>query len=182
MKKSIYAFLLAILLLISTSASFSDEDKKKESFIAVVDLHSILENSTAVKDLKSKFEKIAAELREQMSAKEVELNKEGVKLVELKGQKDKKLYEKEAGSFAKKLSEAQKEYQQQKVKLEKSYSDGIMQINKNIVSIIKEFCKTKGCHIVLPSSQVLYAEDSLNISFEILDKLNQQICSINVKF
>ena len=175
--------LLAILLLISIHPCFSDaKEKKNESFIAVVDLHSILENSLAVKDLKSKFETIAADLRDKMTKKELELSKDEVKLVELRGQVDKKSYEKEAGTFSKKVSEAQKDYQQQKVKLEKSYSDGIMQINKNIVSIIKEFCQIKGCNIVIPSSQVLYAEDSLNISLEILDKLNQQISSINVKF
>jgi Skp family chaperone for outer membrane proteins len=174
-------YLLAtILVLMSAKPSFANEEENKQtSFIAVVDLHSIIENSLAVKDLNAKCEKIKKDLLDKMTLKQLELKQDESRLIEQKGQKS---YQKDAGVFSKKVSETQKEYQQQKVKLEKAHSDGMMQINRNIVDITKSFCQKKGCSIVLPSSQVLYAENSLNISLEILEKLNQQISSINVNF
>jgi Skp family chaperone for outer membrane proteins len=95
---------------------------------------------------------------------------------------DKKKYEAEITAFQTKLLEAQKYAQQSKIKLEKAHSQGIMQINKYVIEIVAEICSKKGCNVVLPSSQLVYAADNLNISPDVLNELNAKIKSIKISF
>jgi Skp family chaperone for outer membrane proteins len=117
-----------------------------------------------------------------MMQKELELKNAEALLVNNKDQMDKKKYEAEIAIFQKNVSNAQKYAQQSKVKLEKAQSDVIMQINKHVIDIIASICNKKGCNVVLPSSQILYAADTLNISPEVLEELNSTIKSIKVNF
>jgi Skp family chaperone for outer membrane proteins len=150
--------------------------------IAIVDLQYILENSLAIKDLRAQIETITKDLHDKMTQKELDLKKDEENLIRLKGKILPNESEKEASNFNKKVTEAQKYAQQQKLKLEKAHSEGILQVHSGTIKVIKEICEAKGFVLVLPSSQILYANDSLNITQEVLDTLNKQIKTIKVQF
>lgn len=158
--------------------------RKSESVItiAVVDVQYILANSLAIKDLRRQIEAITQNLHTQMTNKELELKKNEESLIDLKGKISSAESEKETAGFNKKVSEAQKYAQQQKIKLEKANSDGILRVHNATIETIKEVCNARSCNIVLPSSQLLYADTKLNITADVLEKLNKKISTIKVDF
>ncbi len=188
MHKSIYFLFSFILCIVSSNiVAAGDPDQNTVSRItaakiAIVDLQYILENSLAIKDLKSKIEVITNDLHDKMTQKELDLKKSEEDLVKLKGKISTKESEKNVTDFNKKVSVAQKYAQQQKIKLEKAHSEGILEVHKVTIEVIKELCQDKGFNIVLPSSQILYADGSLNITEEVLKKLNTRINIIKVNF
>ncbi len=152
------------------------------SKIAVVDVQYILANSLAIKDLRRQIELITQDLHTQMTNKELELKKNEESLIGMKGKIPSAQSEKESIGFNKKVSEAQKYAQQQKIKLEKVNSEGILKVHNATVETIKEVCKRRSCSIVLPSSQLLYADPELNITTDVLEMLNKKISTIKVYF
>lgn len=150
--------------------------------IAVVDVQYILANSLAIKDLRRQIELITQDLHTQMTNKELELKKNEESLIGMKGKISSAQSEKESIGFNKKVSEAQKYAQQQKIKLEKVNSEGILKVHNATIETIKEVCKRRSCNIVLPSSQLLYADPDLNITTDVLEMLNKKISTIKVHF
>jgi outer membrane protein len=158
------------------------ENSNYLSKIAIVDVQYILANSLAIKDLRRQIESITQDLHTQMTDKELDLKKSQENLIGLKGQVPPLESEKQTSIFNKKVSEAQEYAQQQKIKLEKTNSDGILQVHNATIEIIKEVCKARSCSIVIPSSQLLYADPELNITLEVLERLNKKISTMKVNF
>lgn len=150
--------------------------------IAVVDVQNILDHSIALKDLSSQAEKKMQGLQDESNQKLQELKKEEESLLQNKGKVPLSDTKKRSAAFEHKVQDTKKYAQSQKTKLDKAYSNGIMQINNVINQIIEDICKVKGCTIVLPTSQLLYADPELNITQEVLDKLNVLISNIKLDF
>jgi Skp family chaperone for outer membrane proteins len=176
-------FLVALCYV--TGVSFAEEkitvtQSLEVAKMAVVDIQYILDNSLAIKDLRDKIELITKELHAEMTKKELDLKKDEEDLVRLKGTISANESEKKANVFNSKVSEAQKYAQKQKIKLEKAHSEGMLQVHNETIKIIQELCRKRGYNIVIPSSQLLYADSSLNISQEVLEMLNKKISSIKI--
>lgn len=173
----------AILILINFNTISANIDNLSNSdqvnyTIAVVDMTYILQNSLAVKDLTAKIDLIKKNIHDEISQKELNLQKEGDNLI--KSIKKIQQNSQESRDFDKKVFEIKKNVQQKQIKLQKVYTDGIHKINGEIIAIIKNICSDKKCKVVLPSSNIIYSDESLNISAEVLKKLDQKISSIDV--
>ena len=55
-------------------------------------------------------------------------------------------------------------------------------VNDKIKDIIADIAKEKDFEVIIPSSQTLYYKDALDISNEVLKKLNKKITKADVKF
>jgi len=150
--------------------------------IAAVDVQNILDNSLALKDLSTQADQKMQSLQDESNQKLQELKKEEEALIQSKGKVPPDDIRKKSTNFENKIQDAKKYAQSQKTKLDKAYSNGIMQINNVITQIIEDICKIKGCIVVLPTSQLLYADPNLNITQEVIDKLNTTIKNIKLDF
>ena len=55
-------------------------------------------------------------------------------------------------------------------------------VNDKIKDIIAEISKEKELDVIIPAAQALYYKDNLDISEEVLKRLNKKITKIDVKF
>ncbi|MDA0901917.1 MAG: OmpH family outer membrane protein [Proteobacteria bacterium] len=55
-------------------------------------------------------------------------------------------------------------------------------VNSKVNDIIAQISEEKNLDIVIPSSQTLYYRDSIDISAEVLKRLNSALTTIDVKF
>ncbi len=76
----------------------------------------------------------------------------------------------------------QKEVQSKKAMLDNGFERALMDIQKVVSEIIVEMAKEKGFSMAIPTSQILYADPKMDISAEVLDKLNKKLPKVTVKF
>ena len=166
-----------ILYFYTSSATIMTTSVKSSCNIAIVDMEYILQNSFAVIDLKSKLDSITKDIHHHIALEELALKKaeSDIKLSKIETNN-----KQQSNNLHKKITEIKTTSQQKKIKLEKAYSDGIIAINKEIVSIIKDICVNEGYNVVFPESQIIYCNDNLNISDSVLKKLNHKITHINI--
>ncbi len=150
--------------------------------IAVVDVQTILDLSTAVIGIRASIEKISQDLQKEFSERESNLKLIEKKLIEKQETLSKENFEKEVLDFNKKVTEEQKILQEKKIRLEQAHSKAIGQVNEIAMKIIKDIAHKKQLNIVFPSTQLLYADESLNITEQVLLQLNQTLPSVEVKF
>ncbi len=153
-------------------------DKK----IAVVDVQTILDLSTAVTGIRASIEKLSQDLQKEFSNRELELKLIESKLIEKQESISKEVFAKEVLVFNKKVTEEQKIVQEKKIRLEQAHSKAISRVNGVAMKIIKDLAQKRHFSVVFPSTQVLYADEALNITEEVLIKLNNTIPSVEVKF
>ncbi len=56
------------------------------------------------------------------------------------------------------------------------------EIQKAVTGIVADMAKEKGFSIAIPTSQILYADPKLDITDEVLKRLNQKLPKLDVKF
>jgi Skp family chaperone for outer membrane proteins len=66
--------------------------------------------------------------------------------------------------------------------LKKASLDSMSKVNDKIKDIIAEIAKEKEFDVIVPASQTLYYKDGLDVSDEVLKKLNKKITKVDVKF
>ena len=66
--------------------------------------------------------------------------------------------------------------------LKKASIDGMNKVNDKIKDIIADIAKEKNLDFIVPSAQALFYKDNMDISEDVLSKLNKKITSVSVKF
>jgi Skp family chaperone for outer membrane proteins len=177
MKKLTILFTVIIASLIQVSAFASELEQK----IAFVDFQTLERDSSAFKDLKDQIEKKRTEFQAEISKQEKDLNKQNQDLSKQRAVLSEEALGKKVKEFEAKVAEFQRTTQNKTMHYDKVFSEASNEINQKIFDIVSKLAEEKGYIVVLPSSHLLYAKQELNITPEVLKRLNQQITKANVK-
>ncbi|MDX1916974.1 MAG: OmpH family outer membrane protein [Rickettsiaceae bacterium] len=153
-------FQISILMLLSCN-SFAECAKYN---IALVNIQSILENSTSMIYVKNTVEEMAHKLQTDLQQKEAELNVAEKQILDMKNNITEEEFQSKVAEFNKKVTRVQQKIREEKLRLEKVQSNAINRINEVALEIIKKISNEKCIEIVLPSINALYASEKLNIT------------------
>jgi Skp family chaperone for outer membrane proteins len=156
--------------------------EQKKSNIAIVDVQMILERSLAVQSVKNRIEEISKNVQKQMDIKTANLKKSEEELSRKRGAVSEKEFEQELLIFNKHVSKLQREAQESKGKIEQAFSEAMNKVHEEMLKIINDLAREKGFEIILPAPVVIYASPSLNITQNIIEKLNQKLKDIPVNY
>lgn len=149
---------------------------------AVVDIESVLEHSIAIANIKKSISKISDEIQKEFTDKEIDLKKLESELINKQESISEKEFKLQLDEFNKKVSETQKEMHSKKNALEQAYGAANSQVHTKIVEIIRDLSKKHGFNIVFPSTQILFVENNMNITLEVIDNLNKTVEDIGIKY
>lgn len=180
MKKiSLAAFVISASL-IAYSASAADNT------IAVVNVQKVMGESTAVKGVREQLESKYKTFLAEINKKKEPLQKEGQELVKKQGVLAKDAYKEKAKALDKKMTQVQQEADSKKAMLNNASAKSSQDVQKAVAGIVSDIAKEKGYLLVVstetPSSQVLYADSKIDISEEVVKRLNDKLPKIEVKF
>ena len=146
-----------------------------------LDFKYILNESTAGKKaqnaLKSKLDKGFKNLKE----KEKKLQDEEKKIIEQKKLIKPEEYKSKVNNLRTSVSNLQKERNKLLQDVSSQRSKAKSELLKNLNPIIKEYMKEKKIRMVVDKKSLLLADENLDITKEILGRLNNKLKSINIK-
>ncbi len=176
---ALFKFLAMTMVILFSSTSTHAQESLK---IAVVDIQYVLDHSIAVTNLRESIDKLSEKLHKEMSTKEAELKNTEAELTKKRGVLSQEQFDTEVNNFYKKVSEAQHDMQQKKAKLEQAHADAIGIVHDSTLKIIADLAKEKKFNIALPISQILYTDDNISITGEVVARLNNSIKSIPLNY
>lgn len=175
----IYALATAILLACTPAAFAADAAPVS---IAVVNIQQIMRDSTAAKSVREQLDTKQKSFQAEITKKEEDLQKADKELGKQRSVLSKEAFEKKALEFRTKATDAQKEVQAKKALLDNAFARSLNEIQKAVTDIITEIAKEKNFTVAIPTSQILYADSKLDISDEVLTRLNKKLPKVNVTF
>ncbi|MGX6960805.1 MAG: OmpH family outer membrane protein [Rickettsia endosymbiont of Pentastiridius leporinus] len=180
--KILYLFLIISFSFFANSEPVEDKDNNFKVRVAVVDVQSILEGSIAIKDLRNKIEKLNHKIQEDIVAKEAEFKPMEEKLINERASLSEDDFERKVNEFNAKVSEVRKEIQSKKAKLEQAHAEAMSKIHEATIAIINKLAEKYELNLVLPSAQVLYAKNNLNITSEVTFMLNERLKEVTINY
>jgi len=171
----ILSLTVATLFALSVSSSFA-------AGFAVLDIEKIAKESKAVHDIQGKVSKKQDDFQKEITKKQSDLESDQKKLEAKKTILSKEAFEKEQKAFEKKIDSLKDLVEKRQNSLKKASTEAMNKVNDKMKEIITEIAKDKELNLILPSSQVVFSAESLDISAEVLEKLNKKVTKMDVKF
>lgn len=175
----LHAIAAALLLSAAALPAFAQATAPK---IAVVNVVSIMRDSAAAKSVKEQMDAKKKSYQAEIAKKEEALQKDDQELAKQRGALAKEAFEAKVKAFRDKATSAQKDVEAKKISLDNAYEKAVGQIQKTVEGIIADMAKEKGFVLAVPTSQILYAEPGMDISAEVLTRLNSKLSRVDVQF
>ena len=172
-------FFLTLICLTLAFSTYSAAFAKGE--IAVVDIKYVLDKSTAAEGARNQIKVMRDKFLSTIKSKEEELRADEKELTKQRSILSADAFEKKKQDFIKKQTNIQRDIQEKRKKIDQSLNEALGQIQQAIHDIIKDLAKEKRFDVALPSSQVLHADESLDITKEVLVRLNKKLSKITIK-
>lgn len=179
MTKKMIALVIGFITLATASVSLADTPG---NMIAIVNIQQIMRDSTAAQNVREQLESKQKTFQSELSKKEEDLQKEDQELSKKRSVLSKAAFDEKANKFRAKATDLQKEVQAKKAILDGSFERSIGEIQKSVTDIIGDMAKEKGFTIAIPTSQILYGDTKYDITTEVLNRLNQKLPKLEVKF
>ena len=174
MKKLIKLFLLTTFLLNFQSILFADLPR-------YLDFKYILNESVAGKKaqnfLKNKLDKGIQDLK----VKEKKLQEEEKKIIQQKKIIKPEEYKSKVDDLRLKVSNLQKERNKLLQDIATQRSKARSELLKNLNPLIEEYMKEKNFRMVVDKKSLLLADQNLDITKDIMDRLNKKLKSLKIK-
>lgn len=150
--------------------------------VAVVNIQQVMKDSTAAKSVREQLEAKQKSFQAEITKKEESLQKEDQELAKQQKVLSKEAFADKAKAFRAKATEVQKEVQSKKALLDSAFEKSLSDIQKAVNEVIAEMAKEKGFKLAVPTSQILYSDSDMDISAEVLSRLNKKLPKVDVKF
>ena len=173
MKKGFIA--LALYFLISQNIAFASQ-------FGVLDVDKIIQESSAVVDIQKKVDAKKVAYETEINKKQSQLEVEQKKLEDKKITLSKEAFEKEVKGFETKVDDLKTYIDRKQNSLKKASIDAMSKVNDKVKTIVSDIAKEKELDTIIPASQTLYFKDELDITAEVLSRLNKKITKVEVKF
>lgn len=170
-------YVFAAVALLAASPALADSNT-----LATVNIQRIMHDSTAAQNVRDQLEGKQKTFQAEITKKQDDLQKEQRDLDKKRSVLSKDAFEEKARAFRKKVTDAQKEMQSKKALLDNAFSRSLGEIQKVVTDSIADIAKEKGFVMAIPTSEILYGDSKLDITDEVLKRLNQKLPKLDVKF
>ncbi|MBL6664850.1 MAG: OmpH family outer membrane protein [Rickettsiales bacterium] len=170
-------FLVAITFCFLSTTNFANAGE-----IAILDIEKIVKESKAMKYIQNKVSKQQDKYQKLVTSKQSQLEKDQKKVEGKKSVLSEEAFAKELAEFEQKVDELKEYVDRKQNSLKKASLDAMSKVNDVIKNIISDIAKEKNIDIIIPANQALYFKDSMDISEEVLEKLNNKIAKVKVTF
>jgi len=153
-----------------------------DNTIATVNIQQIMHDSTAAQNVREQLENKQKTFQTEITKKQDALQKEKQELDKKHSVLSKDAFDEKARAFGNKVTNVQKEIQSKKALLDNAFARSLNEIQKVVTDSIADLAKEKGFVVAIPTSQILYGDPKLDISDEVLKRLNQKLPKLEVKF
>ena len=176
-------FILSAVLVLQTSFVRAQVSSELEPVsLAVVDFRGVLAKSDAARNIRSAVDEKRQELRKYFLEVENSLRDEQKDLSKKRSIVTAEAFEQRARKLKEKAQSAQKLAQTSNQKLKKSFDQAMDKVQKELLRIVAEVAEESGVGVVLFRSAIVIAVKKLDISKEVLQRLNKKLPEVKVRF
>lgn len=143
--------------------------------IMIIDMQEILRESTAVNELQERIERQRLAYQEELRKREEELRENEQQLSRERSSLDAEAFARRRQELEQTVGEAQRDIQQNRQRLDRAFSEGMRQVQLQVIRIADQIADERGANLVLDKSTVLLSHPDFEITEETLRRLNETL-------
>ena len=151
------------------------------SSVCVIDVEKIVYESKAGKIFSKKLEDKISAFQKKSSAKEKSLMQTRNNIQENHASMSKEELHKKNKEFEKNVAAFKEETLAERTKIEKMKVKGLEQIDNVVKQIAKNIAKEHNYQIMLPLSIALFYDDAIDITNELMSRLNKKLLTVEIE-
>ncbi|MCP4923310.1 MAG: OmpH family outer membrane protein [bacterium] len=179
--KNKFVHFLGVAALLSSSVFAVIEGKSTPLYLAVLDLEQVLEQAKTPEGLRISLEAKRAEYQIEISSLEAQLreaydmlSKEGAALTDTVSQE---AYEAKRRAFEERVAGVHRKVAERRKELEAFHAMHMAPIQEALGQVITKISESRGISLVMPRSAAVFREDSLDLTLDVIEALNEALPS-----
>lgn len=148
--------------------------------IVVADVVAILRDAQAVQGIRTQIERQRNTYQAELQKQENELRNADQELAKQRPLLSPEAFAQKRRELEKRVSDAQQSVQDRRRNLDTGFNSGMQKVNDAMVQVIGEIVTEKNYQIVLTKSQVVIVQTALDITPEVLRRLNRKLPTVAV--
>lgn len=173
------SFILFCLLL--GSVHMSAAQSMSSTIVGVIDMQKIMRDLDVVKDVNAQVKILEEKTNTELTAAEKKLKDERTQIERQKTLVTPEAYSKKQSDFNRKAAEFRVKVQEKNRQLQLSRVNALDKIRAQMLPIIREVMDENSAALVLDVSEVLFVEKPLEITEEVMGRLNKGLKKIKVE-
>lgn len=149
--------------------------------VAVVDYQKVLQQAKAAKNAQEQIKKKRDTYQNEIAKQEEQIRKDDADLAKQRSLLSQDAFESKQSEFKSKFMKFQSDVQKKRASMDDALTKALSEINVATVKVIGELSKERGFNIVLPTSQILYSEPSMDVTDEVLKRLDKTLSKVDIK-
>lgn len=178
-RSAILLGIAAAVLSIGASSFATAQDRPPS--IGIVDVQKILRDSQASRSLRPQIEKLRQNYQTSVRKRETELRKASQELQRQRAILSSQAFAKRRNDYEEMARKAQVDFQQRKRRIDNAYGAAMRVIQKSMVVAAAKIAEERNFDIVLPKSLVLLADQKLDITGEVLRRIDESLPSVKLE-
>ena len=184
MRSFIFSLCNLFFLLVITSPFFLSNQVQAQEFspavIGILDMQRIKKESKAIISIRKQITEIRKIYKEEFSSEEAVLREEEQELARQRTVLSQEAFKRRNLEFRDKVQKLQRRMQNASQKLQRAEAIAVNKFNKELGPILAAASKAHGVTVVLFASQVAFAPRSLDLTLDIMERLNTVLPEILV--
>ena len=148
--------------------------------IAVVNTQRILTQAKAAVAIRTQIEQMRAQAQGQITRNEEGLRAEEQELARQRSVLSPQAFQERERAFRVRVGQMQEQVQTLQRDLENAYNNAMVEVRQAMGPIFVEATRTRGVNLILDNNQVVFGERSLEITDEIIARLDAALPSVRV--
>ena len=171
---------LCALTLSGGLAGSAQAQQMEPTVVAVVDLQHLMRASRAGQTIESQMESLRQSFADTVTQQEGVLRQEERDLQEQAALLAPDVLAERRRQFEEKVVELQRDVRNRQQGLEQTYAGGVGQVRQVIIDILTQMIEERGIDLVVPQTAVLVGTRTLDITDEVLARLDQELPSVTL--
>lgn len=179
-KLSVFTVFITMSLAVVLPSLAQAQSDREPISIAVVNIQALLNDSRAAKSIQEQVDRYRKEFQEDFRDKESELKEREEDLAKERETLSEEAFREKVGAFQRRIVESQNELQDRRRELDEAVSEALGELREEILKIVAEMADENKYDLVLSRQNVVIVERSIDISKEVMDRLNKSVKKITV--
>ncbi|HYZ27036.1 MAG TPA: OmpH family outer membrane protein [Geminicoccaceae bacterium] len=147
---------------------------------AVIDYQRILRDAAAARSIRDQIEARRKAYQEEISKEEQRLHEADKAFAEQRSVLSPEAFAEKRRDFEQEVAKVQRMVQERRRELDRLSVTALNEVKQALVEIVTSIAKERGFNLVLPSSEVLFFARALDLTEEVLGKLDARLPKVQL--
>jgi Skp family chaperone for outer membrane proteins len=158
----------------------ADAQKLPATVAAVIDYQRVLRDAAAARSIRDQIEARRKVYQEEISKEEQRLHEIDKEFAKQRSVLSPEAFADRRREFEQDVAEVQRKVQERRRELDRMSAAALNEVKAALIEIVTSIAEERGFNLVLPSSELLFFSRSLDLTEEVLAKLDERLPEVRL--